>query len=522
MILHLLWGLVLWFSISKLGLGLSTDSVHLLFAGTNLSAGRGLVSFDGSPVLAWPPLYPLLLAFAHLATGLDTFAAAHVLQVVAFAGLSVCLSVLFLRIFPDDFALALAANVLSDIGVVVVASFDLVGSDYIHLFLVILSALLAGYYVEHSSGHAYLALFAVGMLAVLQRYLGIAAIATSVISILLLVRASLGQRLLRSLIMSLAALPAASWLVLTSLLLARREPISFTDNLNSFAQSVREWFLPPAHIGAQPQLYAALLGITLIAMIGVLYSARHTTALFFSTPVLLFGFFYVLVLFGSASIAFYNKLVGRFLLPLYIPFITLLLGLLQFLMKTLRRMPMVPQQSAMLVAFGLVGVVGGFLLRMSVPVILLSHAGASGAGENAFNTQEWRGNAALKFWRSDPPRGPYLLFSNEPDGVAFYTQHSSNASPRRYSGPYGTLEFPVEAYTEELFASGQDVYLVWIEPDARSYYYKPEDLSAIAEVEELYAGNGGAVYRLRLKPGIEPGQRRPGDPRAAGTRLRGN
>src|SRR5512138_3359921 len=58
MVLHLLWGFVLWFSISKLGLGISTDSVPMLFAGTDLFASRGFTSFDGSPVLAWPPLYP--------------------------------------------------------------------------------------------------------------------------------------------------------------------------------------------------------------------------------------------------------------------------------------------------------------------------------------------------------------------------------------------------------------------------------------------------------------------------------
>ena len=55
-----------------------------------------------------------------------------------------------------------------------------------------------------------------------------------------------------------------------------------------------------------------------------------------ATPVLLFGLFYLLALFGSASIAYFNKLAGRFLLPLYIPFITLVLLSVQLLLGAAR------------------------------------------------------------------------------------------------------------------------------------------------------------------------------------------
>jgi hypothetical protein len=40
--LHLLWEIVLWFSISKYGLGVSTDSVRMLLGGFDFGQGRGL------------------------------------------------------------------------------------------------------------------------------------------------------------------------------------------------------------------------------------------------------------------------------------------------------------------------------------------------------------------------------------------------------------------------------------------------------------------------------------------------
>ena len=187
---HLLWGVVLWFSISKLGLGVSTDSVHLLFGGMNLAETGRLISFDGSPLLQWPPLYPVLLAGIRLATGIGAFGAAHLLQATAYVGLSICTSLLFLRIFPEDFALAVAGCVLADIGAVVVAGFDLVGSDYVHLFLVTLFLLLTAQYLDTSSPKAFVTMVLVGLLAMLDRYLGMAAIATGAVALLFLASGS--------------------------------------------------------------------------------------------------------------------------------------------------------------------------------------------------------------------------------------------------------------------------------------------------------------------------------------------
>ena len=492
----------MWFSISKLGLGISTDSVHILFGGLNLSEGRGLISFDGSPVLGWPPLYPILLATVHLATGLDVFAAANLLQAFSFIGLSICLSLLFLRIFPDNFVLALGGNVLADTGAVVVASFDLLGSDYVHLFLVMLFALLAGYYIEHKSPRTFVALAAVGMLAMLQRYLGIATIATGVVTVFFFSSDSLRQRLMRSIVLSMSALPAGIWLSITSELIGRREPISFAENFQSFSQSALDWFLPIRVIETYPILFAALLWMIILGMIALVLSGQHEGVSSVAAPVLLFGLFYLLALFGSASIAYFNKLAGRFLLPLYIPFITLVLLSVQLLLGAARR-----RASGLVRRVGSVSLYGTLIvltllaLRITLPVVLRSHAGASGAGENAFNTAEWRANMVMRFWLAHRPQGNYILLSNYPDSVAFYTQHSCIASPRRYSGPYGDIEFPVSQYAAELFLPGQAVYIIWIEPNDYDYYYKVEDLSAIATIETIYTGEEGASTGWKSKLG---------------------
>jgi len=506
MMFHMLWGLVLWFSISKYGLGISTDSVHLLFGGLNFSAGRGLTSFDGSFLLTWPPLYPVLLAFVHLVSGLDVFASANVLQAAAFVSLSLCLSMLFLKIFPENFLLAFTGNLLSDIGVVVVTSFNNVGSDYVHLALVLLFIWLAGNYLEQKSPRILFAMFVVGMLAMLQRYLGLATIATGAATVLFFSGGALSQRITRSLLISLSAVPAGLWLFISSRFIGRRAPISFAENFTWFSKSILEWFFQPDAIKDHLSFYIVCLWILFLGLIILLYlnPSRYKLSTPFTIPVFLFGILYTLTLFSSASITYFNKLGGRFLLPLYIPFMILITLAAELLLRGPSENTHPSRFLYRAVSAGSVGALvfaAVLLFHITLPLIFESHANGAAGGDNVFNTTTWHENKALKYWLTHQPQGKYLLFSNYPDGVAFFTQHSCYGSPRKYSGPYGKEELPVSQYASGLFSSGQDVYIIWIEPNDHSYFYEVEELVSIAQIEPLFVNEDGGVYRLKPIPG---------------------
>ena len=270
MTFHMLWGLVLWFSISKYGLGISTNSMHLLFSALNLSQGKGLFSFDGSFVSLWPPLYPMLLAFIQLVTRFDPFVSATILQIIwLLLELHFAFRFLFLKIFPENFLLALAANILSDIGVVVLTSFDGVGSDYLHFFFLILFVLLAGYYIETKSPRTLLGMTVVGMLAMLDRYLGIAVIGTGVAIVFFSMTENWRQRMIRSSLMALSALPAGIWLYAAST--EYRGPESLADNFRWFSLSVLQWFFPIDSKQPHLWLYISILWLFIGAMIFFLF-----------------------------------------------------------------------------------------------------------------------------------------------------------------------------------------------------------------------------------------------------------
>ena len=134
------------------------------------------------------------------------------------------------------------------------------------------------------------------------------------------------------------------------------------------------------------------------------------------------------------------------------------------------------------------------------PLIVESHDSGVADGENAFNNRQWRENPAMQFWRSHKPAGSYLVFSNEPDGIAFHSQHAAQPAPRRRSGPYASEDLPLSRYETELFGSGEDAYLVWIEPNPYDHYYGPEELAPIAVLEPLFNSDTGSVYELQPMP----------------------
>jgi hypothetical protein len=407
---------------------------------------------------------------------------------------------LFLKIFPENFLFAFAANLLSDVGVVVLTGFNMVGSDYVHLAFVILFIWLTGVYLEKNSPRILVAMVVVGMLAMLQRYLGVAVIGTDVLVVFFFSAGTLAQRIGRSLLVSLAALPSGVWLFITSQVLERRAPITFAENFNWFSKSILQWFFPAEALKAHLGLYIIFLWMIIFGLVVLLFlgSSPHTFFTSYALPVFVFGALYCLALFGSASVTYYNKLGGRFLLPLYIPFVTLLTvapdNLLR-LVKSWRAPSLRRVVSASLV--GILLLAAGLLFHVSLPVILDSHAKGASDGENVFNTTAWHENKTMGYWLSHQPQGQYLLFSNYSDGVAFYTGHSCNRSPVKYSGPYGQEEFPVSQYVSEMFSAKQPVYIIWIEPNDHSYFYGVEELSSIAQVEPLFVGGDGGVYRLK-------------------------
>src|SRR5690242_18826237 len=68
---------------SRFGAGLTPDSAAYISTARNLCAGRGYVQYDGNPFVAWPPLFPTLLAFLELCR-VDPLSGGRIVNALAF------------------------------------------------------------------------------------------------------------------------------------------------------------------------------------------------------------------------------------------------------------------------------------------------------------------------------------------------------------------------------------------------------------------------------------------------------
>jgi hypothetical protein len=110
-------------------------------------------------------------------------------------------------------------------------------------------------------------------------------------------------------------------------------------------------------------------------------------------------------LFGSASVAYYNKLGGRFLLPLYFPVVTVTLIAVAGLLRAVEDSGMlIVRRSISICLMGGLAIVGALLLQNTIPVVMGSHANGAAGGEDVFNTTAWHENRAQLLAESSAAR----------------------------------------------------------------------------------------------------------------------
>ncbi len=493
------WGLALGVSIARYGLGVSTDSVAYMFAGKNLFAGQGLTTYSENPFVLWPPVYPVLLGVVNSLTGIEVFHAAILLQFLAY-GLTSTVTALLLRdIFPNDFAFVLLGSAVIAIGPVVIITFQLVGTDYLHLALVLTCLLILGRYARRQSPAHIWWMVLLGGITGLLRYTGLAVTLTGAILVFFYTSGPLRRRLARSFWTGLAALPAGGWILAERLIFRppRREPIEFSRSLAQYSGSILEWFTQ-AEIGEAGPLLVWLLWGIVAALVVFLLAARRVQPVFApeSVAILGYGLVYTILLLGISSQTYINRLIGRFVLPVYVPLILLALLAAEAFVRLVKArftnsIPKIAAAATFLV------LLLAFLPIGSESIATIRETAANGAGyENIYNSREWNENEIIRFIKEHPLPENARLFSNYPAGIAFHTWRTVYPSPHKYAGPYSDKVIPLKSYRGELFARGEDTYLIWIEPNLYEHVYQVGELAEIARIVPVLENEDGGIYQL--------------------------
>ncbi len=157
----------------RYGPALFPDSLEYLSAAQNFADGKGLINVKGDQMAMWPPLYPLLLAAAGGAAGIDLLDVAGPLNAVLF-GLTVFAAGRHLqRRLESRFAPAWACAVLA-LSLPLTEEAAWVESEPLFMALAALALIQADKFLSEGRTRSLVGAAAYGALACQARYIGVA------------------------------------------------------------------------------------------------------------------------------------------------------------------------------------------------------------------------------------------------------------------------------------------------------------------------------------------------------------
>jgi hypothetical protein len=430
------------------------DSVGYIEGARNLADGLGFVVRRASGQLApWsfhPPLYSILLSPFRLA-GLELILAAKLLNIVLFTITILFLGlVLFRSLDLPIFALVISVLMLSSPQTLMI--FTGVMSEPLYLATSIASLLLLVLYLRRNLGLLLVASGFLAALSALTRYIGIHAILTGSLILLIFLRKGIRERLMLSLSYLLVPMiPLILWIVAVRMM--GGTPAGFEVDFADLWERGRpirgaivDWLwqlLPFSDSLSWVPYRTKALALAAGAFACMAFASSYTwrvlkkngrivlahPAFLVATAYLLYSLTYAVIL--ITSFLFSSQLASapspRHLLPIQIG---LLIGAVSFLSVVITRAKPRRVLLVALVAAALIYSADQF--RNSWEYLERMHAEGGG-----YTSQSWQSSGVIQAIRDLPPDLP--IISNEQDAIMLYTNRPAYAVPELEYG----IEYPI-------------------------------------------------------------------------------
>lgn len=483
---------------SRYGAGVASDSVKYLGVAQSLLEGKGLVTHLDTPLLSWPPLYPIVLAGISRLTGWDVFVSGWYLNLFLI-GLNLFISgAIFQRVFRDNLLYACLSSVFVLTAISSLRIHATISSDPLYLTLTLAFLLALDRYIHSRSYSAFAWMTLFSALAPMQRYIGMALAVTALTAIFLENRKSPRLFLRDGLILgSISSLPIGWWLILRNVmtygtLFGTGSPA--TDPWQSAMLALTKmlhWFVP-YHPALMPLLTRPLVPLGILALILVLLNKienwRHWLRRLRESaayPTLLHGAIY----FTAVALTIITKdhldlTSDRYYVILLVPTAVLLFVTFDALIRP--HLKLSPRQTG-------IALIAAFSLWLAYPVLGMSKylKNALEIGEpsnyNYYNSRDFRDTEVVAEMIELAEANPGALFySNYVDAAWFFTRH-----------PVAFL--PAVNSTDTSWPHNRPGYLVWFEPNEFKHYLPPEEIGKFAELQLIHQSDSGRIYYVRAR-----------------------
>jgi hypothetical protein len=493
---------------ARYGAGITTDSIAYLDVARNLVAGKGFVLHTEGPLIWWPPLYPLLLAFIGFATGLDPAVFAHLVNAVLFA-IAIYLSA---RLFHVGLRQRTAYGMLG-VGAVVLSVplseiYAMTWSECLFIPLVLLYLVFVQRYRE-SRGMLSLAVMTLATaLACLTRYIGVALVPVGVLTILLARGIRLRTRFARaSAFAALSLVPLGLWVVrnyqqagtlsgelllnvilLATKVLAWYEPVGLAVKLApaSVVPDVKSASLSANLFVALAVIIALAVALSLSRMARKRLSSSLRAVLSDHTPVVLFLAVYSIALLALAMRGASSAIDSRLASPVFVPLTVVLLNVAYDLLGPSRTAPNFPvsRMPTMLLALWL-------CFPLASTALATARRFRNGAG--GYSIRSWHESETVTYARRAlSAHADVRVYSNGPDALWALARVNADWPPDRTQVNLDSMKGRWPPDTASV--------VVWFDNiDWRKHLFSVEELGRISNIEEVALFSDGSVYRVTAR-----------------------
>jgi hypothetical protein len=491
---------------SRYGSGVASDSVKYLAVAQNLLDGKGLLDHRGFELLAWPPLYSMLMAGLSFVTRLDVFAAGWFFNIFLL-GLNLFLSgVIFQRVFLTKPLYAYLSSLFIFLSISALRVHATIGSDAFYLTLTLLFLIAADGYVQRRSYRAFAWMVLLSALAPLQRYVGLALPATGAVIILVENRRALRVFWRDGFVLGMfSAAPIFWWLVIHNVMtygslwgVSNDQVVDVLQNTELALTKMLHWFIPyfPVILPFLTRPFIVLGAFALLLILINRWNKENWLAWAkdFTLPAAYPTMVYALVYFSAVALTIITADHRYLFSDRY--YIILLVPTMIFVFTTYDRLIQPSLKfSAQQISYALVIV---FCLWAVYPIYslreYLSNALARGEPSeyNLFNTRAYHDSKIvpeMQKMRADQPDA--IFYSNYVDAVWFYTRKPVRLLPDR------NVSDLTAAYTG--WPYDKPGYIVWFKPNEYKHYLSPEELSQFGSLKLIYTDPSGDIYYVQSR-----------------------
>ena len=486
--LSLAGALVVFFGTSRFGIGISPDSVNYISCARELINGKGFISYDGTPFTLWPPLYPALLRILGL-LGIDPVIGARILNVLVFGLIIYCTGQLFSMCLRSRF-LIISGTIFSAFSAQVIYLSFMAWSELIFsLFCVLFIKYLIKFSVELRNRDFYI-LSVIVALSCLQRYIGIAMAATASVSILLIVKSPLTERIKYSVkLLVISLTPLFFWLlrnyVSTSTISGPRTTSSYSlqHNILKTFDVITAWFIPSFTPLGIRLILAGIVFFALVSIAMNTYYKKNDSKIFILLIQAGYILIYVIFIILLSSVSSLDPVPYRYLAPVFVNFICILFCLLEIASEWLSeriRIKYFGKTAVVLLCF-----VWG-LHTVNIAYNYFTFTAINGAG---YSSNGWRLSPILEYIKNNPLDGK--IFSNGPDALYILSEVKAEWIPRHEKGFYDLKK--------RMIKDG-DNYVVWLNHvNWRPYLIDINEISKSLVLINYRPFPDGDIYIIKSK-----------------------